>query len=350
VRSTEVIDGTEPGSPSSTALVPGRLDALLADLPVIAMMVAATRLGIADRLERGPMTVAELARETSCHEPFLIRLLRALTALGFFKDRDGRLGLTPLGTRLRAHTFESLGGRLRLWSHLDDSVRTGETATERVFGATNWRFREDHPEADASFNAYMADGARAVGEALARRFRFPPGCTIVDVGGGTGALLSRLLGTSPGTRGVVFDQPHVVRRSEAELRAVGVEDRCELVGGDFFAGVPAGGDVYVLMRVLHDWSDDRCVEILASCRRAMSRGARLLIIERLLPEDGTPSLAHLSDLWMLLTNEGGLERSGTGFRALIARAGFRVESLESLAQAFVLECRVDGPVEPFGHR
>jgi hypothetical protein len=208
---------------------------------------------------------------------------------------------------------------------------------------TNWEYRAKHPEANDAFNALMARSTRRTGENLVSMFSFDRDVRIVDVGGGTGSLLAEILKRAPRVHGVLFDQPHVTSEADELLRSAGVRERCEIVAGSFLERIPEGGDVYILSRILHDWSDERCREILTTCRRAMGRTSRLLILEALLPNDGRPSPAHFLDLWMLLVNEGGRERTEGEFQSLLTQAGLRLERVRPAGEfIFVLEATVDG--------
>ena len=214
-----------------------------------------------------------------------------------------------------------------VWGELLHSVRTGQTVFARVYGMSNWEYRERNPEANARFNAYMGDLTRQAAAAVVIHYRFPERGTVVDVGGGDGTLLAAILQAYPHPRGVLFDLPHVVAQAEAVLASAGVADRCTRVGGDFFTDVPPGGDRYVLSRVLHDWGDDRAADILRSCRRAMAPGALLLVIERVMPGRNVPSVAKLRDMHMLLINHGGRERTEGEWRTLLEAGGFALQSL-----------------------
>ena len=143
------------------------------------------------------------------------------------------------------------------------------------------------------------------------------------MGGGHGALLAAILGAHPGLRGVLFDLPHVAEGAKDRLAAAGVLDRCQVVGGDMFAAVPAGGDAYILSRVIHDWDDERSVAVLAICRRAMAPEGKLLLVEEVIPPGDAPAYGKLSDLNMLV-GPGGRERTEAEYRALYAAAGFRL--------------------------
>jgi SAM-dependent methyltransferase len=304
------------------------------------MIYAAAELGLADLLAAGPRAAAELAAATGAHAPSLRRLLRALAAFGVVaEEEDGRFALTAEGERLRADVPGSLrsmvldfgGLAYATWAEFPHAVRTGGSAHERVHGMTVWEYYARHPEAGANFDAFMAAATARRTAALLAAYDFGAFGTIVDIGGGNGAFLAALLAAHPGARGVLFDQPHVVAAAEAVLAAAGAGDRCRVVGGDFFADAVAGGDAYMLKQILHDWDDERAAAILATCRRAMPPGGRLLVMEWVLPERATVSPQHQEafslDLQMLAYFGGAQERTAEEFRALFAAAGFALTGI-----------------------
>jgi hypothetical protein len=209
----------------------------------------------------------------------------------------------------------------RAWGHLGYSVRTGQSAFEHLFGMDPWAYREQHPETNAAFNAFMTGLVTQLADAVAAAYDFSGSRTVVDVGGSHGALLVAILRAHPGLRGVLFDLVHVVEGAKERLGAAGLLERCEVVGGDMFAAVPAGGDVYILSRVIHDWDDERSVAILQNCRRAMAASGKLLLAEEVIPAGDAPAYSKLSDLNMLVS-PGGQERTEAEYRALYEAAGF----------------------------
>jgi hypothetical protein len=294
-------------------------------------------LSLADHLASGPRTAADLAEETGAHAPSLARLLRALGALGLCeRDDAGRFRLTPLGEAMRSDVPDSARAWVlfitapwveRGWEKLPEAVRTGEPTFPRVHGVGFWDYLGTHPEDGALFDAAMSGGASARAEALRAVRDLSSIGTVVDVGGGQGRLLTTLLAAFPGLRGVLVDRPEVVAGADAVLRAAGVADRCAVVGGDFFTAVPPGGDAYVLAQIVHDWPDAEALAILSACHRAMAPGARLWVIEQVLPlEDGSDlhkqSGPTLLDLNMLVLFGGGQERTAEEYRQLLDAAGF----------------------------
>jgi hypothetical protein len=295
---------------------------------------AAARLGLADLLADGPRTSADLAKQTDTHQPSLYRLLRALAVLGVVAQIDAdSFELAAGGEPLRADAPASVREIImlfcgeavwRVWGELLYSVRTGDYAWERVTGQPPFEYMADHPELSATFNAAMSEATRvAVPDIIAgcdfSRFR-----TLTDVGGGDGTLMAAILAAVPALKAVLFDLPAGLQRAGGNLEAAGVADRCQVVAGDFFESVPAGGDAYLLKSVIHDWDDDRATAILRRCREAMPPDGTLLLIEPILPPliDSVEAAGTvMSDINMLIAT-GGRERTEEEFRALLTASGF----------------------------
>jgi O-methyltransferase domain len=296
----------------------------------------AAKLGIADLLAEGPRGHDELTEATGTHADALRRVLRLLASAGVFgEEEDGRFALTPIGACLRSDAPGSMratallfgGITQQAWGDLRHSVETGEPAFRRVFGMDSFDYIAQHPDEAANFDAAMAGFTRRVAVAVAEAYDFSPFRRIVDVGGGNGALLAGILSANPTLAGVIFDLPHVAARAGEQTRELGLEGRCEIVGGDFFKEVPSGGDAYLLKHVIHGWNDDRAVDILKSCRRAMGAEARLLIIEGVYPpridQSDESRGAAANDVNMLVCT-GGRQRSEAEFRRIYDAAGFRL--------------------------
>lgn len=299
---------------------------------VAQMIHVAARLGIADLVADEPKSVNELAQITGTHAPSLYRLLRGLASVGVFaEDEQGRIGLTPFADLLRTAVPNSLrdwsvfeGGiqTWRSWEQLLYSVTTGEAAFPHVWGASNWEYRSQDPEANEIFNKAMTSVSKGrIGLTLAA-YDFSAAGTLVDVGGSQGAFLAAILSAYPDVRGILFDLPHVLTSAPPVLAAAGVSDRCEIVGGSFFDFVPDGGDTCLLSKVVHDWDDDHAVVVLKNCRQAMHSDGRLLLVEAVIPPANAPHPGKLSDLNMLVINSGGRERTEKEFRALFTASGF----------------------------
>jgi len=290
---------------------------------------AVVKLGVPDLLAGGPRTAADLAAATGADPRVLHRLLRALAAAGVLKQTAPRtFALSGVGELLRsdapgsAHLVALMHGEevFRSFAEIMHTVRTGAPAFEKVYGQRFYAYLDEHPEAARTFNESMGD--QPVPPALST-CDFTGIGRLVDVGGGNGALLAEVLTAFPAMRGALLDRPDAVRAARARLAEAGLVDRVDLVEGDFFTGVPAGGDGYVLARVLHNWADDGAAEILSTVRAAMRPGARLFLLEHFLPEDTDLPATALVDLLMLVTLEG-FDRTEGEYRDLLTAAGFRV--------------------------
>lgn len=290
----------------------------------------AAKLGIADLLAEAPRSADELAAATQMHAGALYRVLRALASVGIFSEvAPARFALTPMAALLRSATPDSMRAlgimyaqeQYSAWDDVLHSVRTGQPAFEHVFGMRPFEYFAQNPAAGQVFNEAMIGWTNQIVDAVIAAYDFSLFGTIVDVGGGHGALLAAILRRNPAARGMLFDLPHVVAGAEPFLTAAGVADRCTRLGGDFFAEAPSGADAYVLAQVLHDWDDDRCLTILQQVRRAMPLHGKLLVVELVLPEGNEPFFGKWLDLHMLVML-GGRERTASQYAALFRAAGF----------------------------
>jgi O-methyltransferase domain/Dimerisation domain len=321
---------TPPGTDHET---PRRtLGRMIAGYNTTQLIYVAARLGLADLLAEGPRPSEELARTVEANAAALRRLLRALVEIGvLLEGEDRRFSLTPLGEHLRQAAPGSLWAAAicagdtfyRAWGDLLESVRTGETAFGRVFGAPMFDYLGRQPELAEIFGRYMtgvsADIAAAVAQHDFSSFR-----TIVDVGGGHGTLLAAILSANPHAAGVLVDLEPVIPSARRTFEAQGLSHRCELVAGDFFEAVPGGGDAYILKWILHDWDDEQAIRVLRNCRRAMGEKARLLVIETVIPERMTPGSAGAGLDMHMLALTGGWERTESEYRALLDHSGLRL--------------------------
>ncbi|HLJ60833.1 MAG TPA: methyltransferase [bacterium] len=297
-----------------------------------AIHVAAT-LGIGDLLTNGPLTSEDLASATGTHACSLYRLLRALASIGVFQEgADRRFALTPLGECWRSDAPESVRPlaifvgqpeHWHAWDQLLHNVRTGENAFHDAHGVSEWEYRARSPQAGEIFDRAQASQSRRAAGSIINAYDFSQFKCVVDVGGGQGALLAAILAAHPSLRGVLFDQPHVVARAEQTLRAAGVAGRCQVVGGNFFEAIPAGGDAYVLQYVLHDREDEQARAILQVCRHATGQDGKLLVIEREIGPPNEGAGTKFMDLNMMVS-PAGCERTRQEWTTLFAEAGFQL--------------------------
>jgi hypothetical protein len=294
---------------------------------------AAAKLGLADHLAKGPASAEQLATPTGTHAPSLYRLMRTLAGFGLMtEDADHRFTLTPLGEALKSGAPGSARSTIltmasdwffRGWGEFMYSLQTGKSGFEKHLGMPIFDYLAKHPEEASMFSETMVGIHGDEPAKVAAAYDFSGLKTVVDVGGATGNLLAAILARHPGPRGVLYDLPHVVRDAPALLKSRGVSDRVTIEPGSFFERVPAGGDAYVLSHIIHDWTEEQCLSILANCRRAMGPTTRLLIVEMVLPPGNTPHPGKLLDL-MMLVGPGGRERTEQEYGALLSKAGLRL--------------------------
>jgi hypothetical protein len=219
------------------------------------------------------------------------------------------------------------------WSAFPTTLRNGKSLYENAFDLRFFDWLARDPELARSFDLGMSRFSRALAPAIVGAYDFSQLGCVVDVGGGEGALLARILLQYPGLRGILFDREEVVARAlvDGPCASSEIGGRCDFASGDIFDHVPAGADAYLLKWILHDWRDDECARILASCRRAMadSEGAgrggrrRLLVVEMVL-EERAPSTTKLAMDVVMLSLSGGRERTEAQYRALFRSNGFEL--------------------------
>ena len=291
------------------------------------------RLGIPDLLKSGPKTAEELASATKMHAPSLYRVLRALSSIGFVRaTADGRFAQTPLSEvlvtdapgSLRWFTISELGQEhYPAWGNLMHSVKTGEIAFDNFFGVDIWKYFEQNPEDGAVFNNSMSGVTSAINEEIRSLYDFSSFRTVVDIGGGHGALITSILQANPKVKGILFDAPPVIEGARSKIDAAGLADRCETVAGDFFKSVPAGGDAYFMKWIIHDWNDERAITILKNIRNQMQPNGKVIIVDAVVPENNEPDFSKFFDLNMLVMT-GGKERTEKEFAQLLNAAGFKL--------------------------
>jgi len=305
----------------------------------------AARLGIADLLVSGPCATEDLARQTGARADRLHRVLRLLASHGIFSEVEpGRFALTPAAECLRSDVPWSLrwdvidGFLERAGAEIVHGVRTEDAPFDKASGMDFWEYQKRVPEAADWFNRQMQAQNFTLNVPTLLAYDWRPVRSVVDVAGGTGQALGSVLKAHPHLTGVLVDQPHVTRDAPPVLRALGVGDRCRIEPGDMFASVPAGGDTYVLARVLHDWSDEQAMAILRVIRRSVPSNGRLLIVEMVVPPGDTPHRSKALDISMLLLFGAGRERTEREFAGLLQATGFRLSRIvRSLSPASVIE-------------
>jgi hypothetical protein len=285
---------------------------------------AVADLGVADALGDAPQAAASLAAATGANAGALQRVLRLLALYGIFEYVDGAIAHTAASRMLRQDHPQSMRPLVRMfglpgnWAavgELASAVKTGEPSANRALPDGIWGYLMQNPEASRIFGEAMTAKARGHIAGIVQTYDFSGFDTVADIGGGRGHLIQAILAATPGASGVLFDQPHVITEAAAVA-----SDRLRLVGGDFFKDPLPAADAYILMEVIHDWDDGAARQILRGVRRAARAGARLLLIEVLLPNESGPNWPTTLDIVMLTI--GGRQRTLEEYSALLRDSGF----------------------------
>lgn len=317
---------------------------------IAAAVGAAARLGIADLLDDGPRSVADLAEATGTVQAVLARVMTLLAVLELFEATgDGRYANTDQSLVLRSADPKSVRHFCMLaageyqtgFGELLHSLKTGESAFSKAFGGSVYDYLARTPDAAANYDRAMDDLARPVGAQLAQMRDWAGVNMVVDVGGGRGTLLKGLLGAAPHLHGVCVDRPDVCARAADDLRVEAPElgKRLSFVPGDFFGDLPAGGDAYLLKNVLHNWNDASSTKILGSVRRGMveNRDARLLIVEPIAGQSAPSAYQAMDELMQMVICEAGtVARTKADMGNLLEKASFAVVAAEPIPTGHVV--------------
>jgi O-methyltransferase domain len=302
-----------------------------------AALAAFVNLGCAEVLAGGPRDSAALATACGADTGLLTRVLRTLAAAGIVTDKNGGWTLTAAGQRLRADHPDSQRTAVLISSRaefsyglaaLSDTVRSGKPAFAERYGSLYDLLRRD-AELGMLFSAFMDDRSRPFARALPEAFEFVASQTVVDVGGGKGHIMAAVLLAHPHLRGVVLELPHMVPIARHYLCEHGLDGRCEVVSGDYFSVIPPG-DTYIMSNIVHNLDDEDVAKVLAMVRRAAARPARLLCLDIVLPDDGSPHLGWDIDMAMASLFGNGRERTRTEYVQLLQQAGFHIDQISPM--------------------
>ena len=288
----------------------------------VLVLNACNRAGLFALLGDMPQTVEELSAGCGIPPDKLARLL-------YFLAAEEVITLLPDGRVMGTNVSRLLPGMqplLDIKMHgmeagfpLYEALVQGRTSYEVRFGKPVFPYMAAHSELAASFSAFMAHLSRLVEEFVFTQHAFQPFAVAVDIGGNHGGLLMKLLDQYPGTRGILFDLPEVTAMVADAVTSAPLGNKVELVGGDFFQAVPAA-DLYLLKMILHDWNDAECITILKNIRKVMNPGARVTVIDCVMPETPRPHYGNAMDIAMMVWTTGK-ERKLSEFKALFASAG-----------------------------
>jgi O-methyltransferase domain len=310
-----------------------QLNLILNGAAITRALCSIAELGVADHIQLGePQPVAHLAKATGAHERSLYRVLRFLAGHGLFEEKQpGYFDHTPLSHCLRSDVEGSYraAGRMfhRLfpgWEGLHHSLLTGEPGAQSVFKKPIFQFVGEHPDLGPLFDGGMTSIHNPETPAMLAACDFSSVQVLADIGGGNGSLLASVLERYPHMKGILFDLGHVAGRAKENLKGLG--DRCSVREGDFFESIPSGADAYLFRHIIHDWTDEQCVQILSHCRKVIPAHGRLLVVECVVPHGNEPSLAKDFDMTMMVF-PGGVERTAEEFRGLLGKSGFEMTSI-----------------------
>jgi hypothetical protein len=300
------------------------------------ILYAGVKLGIFDTLASGPRNAASLAGPLEADAGMLYRLMRGLGCVGLLKEDKARsFSLTPMGAMLSSGHPQSLRAMTLLeegpehygaWKHLPALVKEGkQDGFARELGQPAFDYAAKNPGYGAVFNEAMSSYSgmdnMMVMQAL-EGYDFSGISHVCDIGGGYGSTLCTLLAERPQLKGTVLDLPNVVGQKEL-LRAqkMGLAERCSYAGGDMFEEVPRA-DAYMVKRVIHDWNDAECVQILSNLYRAAPKNGKVWIIEQVVPGPETPHFSKLFDIHMLVWGTG-VERTTEEYAGLLEKSGWK---------------------------
>ena len=310
------------------------------------MLYVAAKLGIADLLANGPRSADDLAQATKTHSPSLYRLLRGLASMGVFvEDTQSRFALTPLAECLRSDVPGSqralaiMSGEehYRAWGEMLYSVQTGNTGFEKMFGMPVFEFLSKNEDQAKVFDAAMVGVHGRESSAMTDAYDFSGIAVLADIGGGNGSLLTTVLKKHPSMKGILYDLPGVTERAKANLKAAGVSDRCNVIGGSFFESIPSGANAYLMRHIIHDWNDQQAISIFKNVKRVIGKEGRLLVVEGVIPPGNDPNFGKLLDLTMLVL-PGGKERTEEEYRTLFKAGGFQLTRIvPTKAEVSVIE-------------
>jgi SAM-dependent methyltransferase len=293
----------------------------------------AAKLDIATLLKNKPLTASEIADRLEVDTSNISRILRALSSQGIFKQtRDGRFALNEMSRglldepgSLRFMILHHLGPvNWNLMSNLEFAVRSGKDAFTDKYGKEIYDYLKDHPAEYALFDKSMSNLSDLGLAPILNVYDFSKFSLIVDIGGGEGFFLANILHHNHRCRGLLFDTAEALEKAPEMLIHHQVADRAEIVPGNFFNSIPGSGDLYILKNIIHNWDDEKSVELLKKIHQSIKPDSILLIIEMVVPIGNKPSLAKLLDIQMMGTMPGGKERMAKEYSVLLEKSGFRL--------------------------
>ncbi len=312
----------------------------------------AAKLDIATLLKDKPLTSNEIAEQLNVDPTNISRIMRALASQGIFKQtREGRFALNRLANglleesgSLRYMILHHLGPvNWNLMSNLEYAVRSGNDAFTDMYGKPTYEYLKDHPKEYALFDKSMSNLSDLSMAPILNAYDFSAFSRITDIGGGEGYLLANILHYHPNSNGILFDTPEALEKAPEMLARHQVAQRVQTVEGDFFNSVPGSCDLYILKNIIHNWNDEKAIQLLENIHHAIGSDGRVLIIEMVVPAGNKPSLAKLLDIQMMATMPGGKERSWKEYQVLLEKSGFILNRIiPTIAPLSLIEARKVG--------
>jgi hypothetical protein len=320
----------EKGPNLNANLNTGLMKLVLGNL-VSEIIYVAVQLNLAGLLKDQARTDEELAGATGTKPAALYRLLRVLVSVGILDEiTSHRFGLTQMGQLLQegvpgsVYTTVLFFGSPRarkIWENLLYSVQTGENANQYVFGVPTWQYYAQHPQEAPIFYNFMTESSNQIAPSLTENYNFERVKVVADIGGAQGNMLAAILKANPQLKGILFDLPQITQGAQDHLKKEGIADRCQIIGGDMFAPWPFKADLYLISRVIENWSDEQAIAILKNCREAMDADSKVVLVERIPPEDKDAALLfYLFDLQMLV-GPGGQDHNLKEYQSFFKAAG-----------------------------
>lgn len=294
-------------------------------------LYCAAKANVADNLSNGPQPLSVLAEKSNTEPDRLFRILRALAAVGIFKEIESQVfELTPKAEYLKSDHPESLKNTVLMlnddlfeaWCDLDHAVSTRESAVDKRFGSDFFVNLMQNQQKAIVFDKAMQEIHLGEAQILTKLYDFSKHSTIMDVGGGNGSMMQAILESYPAVKGIVFDLPPVVERAQDLLGNAGLQDRVQIQGGSFFENMTGKADCVFMRHIIHDWDDEKSIQILKNSAQVLEAGQTLLIAEKVVPQGNDFHPVKLLDINMMVI--GGKERTENQYSDLLEKSGFKL--------------------------
>lgn len=308
------------------------------------VLSAACEIRVFDALAEGSMTLEELAEKTGTESGQLVRLLRPLVVYKLIsRDSRGVYSLEKAGRMLIRADRNSMWGYVmfcgqeaaKVWSRLGQALLEKRSLREYFDEADMFEKQGEDRERFTIFDGMMKNVSAGID--LSGFFsgfgdRNMP-YRIVDIGGGTGTIMAKFLNYYRESSGIILDLPQAKDEAEQNMEAAGLSGRCVFRPGNFFEDIGITGDMVILSRVLHDWSDEHAVNILQNTAECLSEDGKLLVIENIMTEtaDRNALETYMNDIQMWGFC-GSRERTKEEFTELFAHAGLELQEVRQTAE------------------